>query len=107
MADVKVFDGCARRRFMAQMASSLLGVTALTDLTLGIDDDKSKATAPAKQIIYLFMTGAMSHLDTFDPKPDSSVQGDTQAISTSMIGVQLGEHLPKLAILANELAVVR
>lgn len=107
MVDVKTLDGCARRRFMAQMATSLLGVTALTDLTLGIDDDKIKATAPAKQIIYLFMTGAMSHLDTFDPKPGSSVQGDTQAISTKISGVQFGQHLPKLANMANELAVVR
>jgi hypothetical protein len=62
MLDVKKLDGYARRRFMAQMASSLLGVTALTDLSLGIDDDKTKAVAPAKQIVYLFMTGAMSHL---------------------------------------------
>lgn len=107
MADVKTLDGRARRRFMAQMASSLLGVTALTDATLGFDGDKSKTAAPAKQIIYLFMTGAMSHLDTFDPKPGSSVQGDTQAISTSISGVQFGQHLPKLANLANEMAVVR
>ena len=107
MVDVKKLDGYARRRFMAQMASSLLGVTALTDLSLGIDDDKTKAVAPAKQIVYLFMTGAMSHLDTFDPKPGSSVQGDTQAISTSISGVQFGQHLPKLANMANEMAVVR
>jgi hypothetical protein len=107
MVDVKTFDGRARRRFMAQMASSLLGVTALTDLSLGVDDDKTKTTAPAKQIIYLFMTGAMSHLDTFDPKPESSVQGDTQAISTSISGVQFGQNLPKLANMANDLAVVR
>ena len=60
-----------------------------------------------KQVIYLFMTGAMSHVDTFDPKPGSKVQGDTKVINTKTPGIKFGEHMQKLAGFSNDLAVLR
>ncbi len=53
------------------------------------------------------MRGAMSHLDTFDPKPGREVQGETKPIKTKTPGVQFGESLEKLASMSDELAVVR
>jgi hypothetical protein len=58
-------------------------------------------------VITLMMRGAMSHLDTFDPKPGREEQGDTKSIATAIPGVRFGEHLPRLAGLADRLAVVR
>ena len=49
----------------------------------------------------------MSHLDTFDPKPAAESQGTTQAIPTAIPGVVFSEHLPKLARVANRMAIVR
>ena len=64
--------------------------------------------APAGiNVIYLMMRGAMSHIDTFDPKPGREEQGETRAIATKVPGVQFGEHLPRLAGLADRLAVIR
>ncbi|MEC7566561.1 MAG: DUF1501 domain-containing protein [Planctomycetota bacterium] len=103
----KRLDAVQRRRFMAQVATSLLGVTAFEEFARAADSDKAKATKPAKQIIYLFMTGAMSHLDTFDPKPGAAVQGDTTAINTKISGVKVSQYFPKLANLTNDLAIVR
>ena len=41
--------------------------------------------AKAKHVIFLYMNGAMTHLDTFDLKPGRETQGDTKGISTSVI----------------------
>ena len=66
---------------------------------------KTKGTA--RQVIYLFMDGGMSQLDTFDPKPGSKVQGDTKAIDTNVAGVKFGQYLPELAKKMDQLALVR
>ena len=44
------------------------------------------------------MAGGMTHVDTFDPKPENKdVMGETTAISTSADGIQLGNWLPNTA----------
>ena len=68
---------------------------------------KPKAQKKAKAVIYLYMNGAMSQIDTFDPKPDSDVQGDTGVIRTKIPSVQFGESLKGLASIADQIAVVR
>lgn len=95
-----------RRRFMGQVASSMLGVTAAPLAANALDADKTGSSS-RKQVIYLFMTGAMSHVDTFDPKPGSEVQGDTKVINTKTSGVKFGEYMKKLAGLSNDLAILR
>ena len=95
-----------RRRFMGRVASSLLGVAVAPKALQAFDSEKGTA-GTKKQVIYLFMTGAMSHVDTFDPKPGSKVQGDTKVINTKTPGIKFGEHMKKLAGLSNELAIVR
>ncbi len=95
----------SRRRLMETTARSLLGVSILPAV-------HSWATAQApggktRRLIYLFMHGAMSHIDTFDPKPGTKAQGPTKTIKTKIPGIQFGQHLPKLAAMANRLAVVR
>jgi hypothetical protein len=95
----------ARRRFMAQSAAGLLGVKALLDSQSVAWADSSKAKA--KQVIWLTMRGAMSHIDTFDPKPGREAQGETKAITTKTPGIQFGESLPQLASLSEDLAIIR
>ena len=95
----------SRRRLMETTARSLLGVSILPAV-----NSWAAAQAPGgktRRLIYLFMHGAMSHIDTFDPKPGTKAQGPTKTIKTKIPGIQFGEHLPKLAGMANRLAVVR
>jgi hypothetical protein len=70
-----------------------------------------RQTSPgkAKSCILLFATGGPAQQETFDPKPyaDSSVRGDFQAISTSVPGIRICEHLPLLARSAHRYAIVR
>lgn len=60
-------------------------------------------------VILVFLTGAASQLETFDPKPDNpaEIRGEFGTVATPVAGVRLGEHLPLLAARANKYALVR
>jgi hypothetical protein len=84
----------------------------------GVDEDRGllrKLQSPnstfgqAKSIIALFLHGGHPQQETFDPKPDgpSAVRGELGAIGTSLPGVQFCEVLPKTAMIAHRLAIVR
>ncbi len=62
----------------------------------------------AKSVVLVFLTGGGSHIDMFDPKPDSSeTKGEFGAIATSLPGIQFSEKMPGLAARTGKLAVVR
>ncbi|MFN9720845.1 MAG: DUF1501 domain-containing protein [Planctomycetota bacterium] len=74
--------------------------------------DQSTASAPkpkAKSLIIVFCTGAISHHDTFDMKPDAprEIRGEFNPIQTSVAGTQICEHLPRLAARAHKYALIR
>lgn len=93
---MKMLDDLSRRDFAKQIAKSYLGVSALiygSELVA-----RTSRTPTARHVIFLNMTGGMTHLDTFDPKPNNKeVMGETSAINTSADGIQLGHWLPKTA----------
>src|SRR5947208_285195 len=64
------------------------------------------ATPAADACILLFLNGGPSHLDMWDMKPSApaEVRGEFKPIASSLTGVQLGEHLPKLAKLMHHCA---
>lgn len=63
----------------------------------------------AKSVILVFASGGQSQFETWDPKPRApwEIRGEFRAIPTSVPGVLVGEHLPRLAKLADRYAVVR
>ena len=99
-------DEPTRRAFLSHAARTLLGV----HLIPAFSPILSAAPAPsakAKHVIYLFMAGGMSHVDTFDPKPKKkSVMGKTEAIATSADGIQIGHYLPKTATVMDKVCVI-
>lgn len=100
-----------RRELMLSIARCCLGVGAASHLGFGPQSvfatPRPLSKGKAKRVIYLFMNGALSHLDSFDPKPGTEAQGETQPIGTSIPGVQFGDRFPQLAARAKMLAVVR
>src|SRR5271170_4091740 len=60
-----------------------------------------------KSCILLWMSGGPSQTDTFDPKPGHANSGPFKPIQTTVPGMLLGPHLPKLAKQAKDLAVIR
>lgn len=105
-AELKQLDDVSRRQFMSAVAKCSLGVSLLP-CAVNEAMGQSRAGGKAQRVIYLMMSGAMSHVDTFDPKPKSDVQGDTGVVSTAIPGVQFSAYLPKLAKRAKQLAVIR
>ncbi|HVA50525.1 MAG TPA: DUF1501 domain-containing protein [Pirellulales bacterium] len=63
----------------------------------------------AKSVLFLFLFGGPSHLDTFDPKPEApaEVRGEFQTIDTAVSGTRICEHLPMFAQRMNRWALVR
>jgi len=109
-------DEATRRQFLALGARSLLGVTIAGMLPGRLfAGDPGAASAlvlrsprpMARNVIYLYMAGGMSHLDTLDPKPGLAVAGPVKAIPTSVDGIQLAENLPLTARMMHRCALVR
>jgi hypothetical protein len=59
--------------------------------------------------ILIWMDGGPTHFETFDPKPEAPVEirGEFQPMNTNVTGIQICEHLPKLASIADKYAIVR
>ena len=100
---IRTSDLDTRRTFLGGMARSLLGVGAAavfgpTAIARALAQDPAPALtlgrATAKNVIYLFLRGGMSHLDTFDPKPGKSTQGPVEALRTRGDGVLIGQYFP-------------
>ena len=68
-----------------------------------------KSFGRAKACIFLFPYGSPSSHETFDPKPDApvEVQGEMKAISTSVPGLAICDHLPNTAKVMDLVTVVR
>ncbi len=102
-----------RRDFMKLVAKQTLGVSFFGGLSVAEFAAApsmalaSAAPGKAKHIIYMFMEGAMSHLDTFDPKVGVEEAGETKPIQTRVPGMMFGDRFPKLSYLAGAIAVVR
>lgn len=98
-----------RRRFVAALSLGLLGVSVPSFMS-GSEPVRT-ATVPhkatAKRVIYLYMSGGMSHIDTLDPKPGIAVAGPVSAIDTSTSGIRVSEYLPLLAKQMHHCALVR
>src|SRR5262249_20354931 len=60
-----------------------------------------------KKCILLWMDGGPSHKDTFDLKPGTANGGPFQAIETSVPGIRISEHFPRLAPLMNHGTIIR
>lgn len=63
----------------------------------------------ARAVILVYLGGGLSHLDTFDLKPDApaEIRGTYRAIDTCVPGVVIGELLPRISKSMDKLALVR
>lgn len=69
----------------------------------------AKARGSAKSCIYIFLSGGLAQHDSFDMKPDApdTVRGDFKPMATATPGIQICEHLPRLAERSRQWALVR
>jgi hypothetical protein len=60
-------------------------------------------------LIFLFLHGGLSTIDTFDLKPDAPAEfrGEFHPIATNVPGIQIGEHLPRIARQMDKISLIR
>lgn len=100
-------DGQTRRELLRAAGTGLLG-TSLTQLLAA--ENAGMVTQPtARSVIFLFLFGGPSQLETFDMKPDapSGIRGPYCPIASQTPGLRISEHLPQLAAMSDQFAVLR
>lgn len=101
-------DGLQRRDFLKVGALTGLGLTLPNFLKMsqaGLVNPNGKA----KAAIFVNLGGGPTHMDTFDLKPDAPAEyrGEFNPIKTNVPGMEISEHLPKLAKCADKYVILR
>jgi hypothetical protein len=106
-------DGRLSRRQWLRLAGyaglGLLGAPALGHAAPASSATKPPGFGRAKSVILLYASGGQSQIDTWDPKPEApaEIRGEFGCIETSVAGVQLCEHLPMAARVADKYTIIR
>jgi hypothetical protein len=98
---------CSRRAFL-QIGGLSLGGLTLADL-FAARAGTERRLVTGKSVIFLFLHGGPSQIETFDPKmtAPAEIRSATGEVATKLPGVTFGGSFPKLAALADKLTVVR
>lgn len=103
-------DGVKRRDFL-KVGALGTGLTLSGYLRWAAAAERAgaKPKAKAKSAIFINLGGGPSHTDTFDlkPKAPSEYRGSFQPINTNVGGIQICEHMPKLAANFQHFALLR
>ncbi len=104
-------DGIRRRDFLRLGTAGLFGM----GLTLpGLLELQARAEARGQgprdvSLIFLFLHGGLSTIDTFDLKPEAPAEfrGDFRPVATNVPGIQICEHMPRTARQMDKFALIR
>ncbi|MFN3653155.1 MAG: DUF1501 domain-containing protein [Armatimonadota bacterium] len=99
--------GMSRRDFLKIGTLAGLGLT-LPELVAHREAAAAAGKKPAN-VIFLFLDGGPSHLETFDMKPEapSEIRGELKPIETNVAGIQICELLPKTAKVMDHFSILR
>ncbi len=104
-------DGMARRDVLRLGVAGLFGMGVDLPWMLERQAHAAEARKPARDVslIFVFLHGGMSTIDTFDLKPDAPAEfrGEFKPIATNVPSIQYCEHLPKLAGQADKFSLIR
>ena len=99
-------DGVTRR--------DALRVGSLSALGLGLPEflrarASAGATGPDVSCILIWLHGGISHIDSFDPKPDApaEIRGEFGVIDTNVSGIRICDPLPTLARHQDKFSILR
>jgi hypothetical protein len=105
----RLCDGISRREMLRIGSLGVAGLTLPDLLRSATAGDAAPRRGRAKSCIVLFLFGGPAQHSTWDPKPGApaEVRGELKPISTTVPGVTIGELLPKTALLAKHLCLMR
>lgn len=95
-----------RRDFLRQISAAAVAAGAgnWTDV---ISARAAELRSQGMACILLWMQGGPSQFETFSPEPDHPHGGQTKAISTSVLGIEIAENLPHCAEVMDQMAIIR
>ena len=106
-------DGIRRRDFLRIGAVGAFGFEAALPSILqqqqALAEEVASGSAKDVSVIYLFLLGGLSTIDTFDMKPDApaNIRGEFDLIKTNVPGIEVCEHLPLCAQHADKFSLIR
>jgi hypothetical protein len=102
----KFCDGVSRRNFLRIGSLAPFGVTLPSIFQA---EAASNIKGNQRSVIMIYLSGGMAHQDSFDLKPNAptEVRGEFKPIPTNVSGIEISEHLPKLAACADKYIVLR
>ena len=90
-----------RRKFLGASAGAV-GLGALVNPAVAEELKKQR-----RQVLFVWLDGGMSQLESWDPKPNTPFGGPFRSVQTSVPGVRISELLPRCAKQMHRLALVR
>ncbi len=89
------------------VASAALGSSVFSRARAATPEAGHTSNDPA--VIFVWLPGGPPHQDTFDLKPDAPAEyrGAYKPIQTNVSGIEICEHLPRLAGVADKFALIR
>src|SRR4051812_17665836 len=107
----RLCDGLTRRELLRFGGLGALGLAAGGGdaLSAGAEGAPGAGFGKAKSVLFISLFGGPSHQDIWDMKPDApaEVRGEFKPIKTNVPGIEICEHLPKLARMADRYSLVR
>ena len=112
----RLCTGLTRRELLEAGGTSLLGLTLPQLLQANAVAAESKAVralpdgfGSAKRCIILFLYGSPSQMETVDMKPEAPVEirGTMLPIASSLPGLDICEHMPRMARMMDRVTVLR
>ncbi len=108
--NVSYCDGLARRDFLRVGVAGGLGASlSLNQLLHAEETGHADPARDDVSLIYIFLKGGMSTIDTFDLKPDSpsDIRGPFNPIATNVPGVHVCDQLPQVAKVMDKFSLIR
>jgi len=98
-------DGVSRRNFL-QVGGLGVGLS-LADLLAA--QAQAGTGNSNRSVIFIYLVGGPPHQDMFDLKPEApaGIRGEFNPIATNVPGIEIGEHLPRLAGMMDKFAIIR
>jgi hypothetical protein len=103
-------DGVPRRDVLRVGTAGLLGLSLPHLLQLeSAANEASAARDTGVSVIYVFLKGGLSTIDTFDLKPEAPAEfrGPFRPIDTAVPGMRIGQHLPTVARSTDKFSLIR
>lgn len=105
----RLCDGTSRRDFVQAGFLGICGLSLVDVLRLEASQAGTSAGTNPKSVILIWQHGGQTQLETYDLKPSApaEVRGPYKPISTNLDGLQICEHLPRLAKVMDKVTIHR